>query len=70
MNYFIMEVTKFNSKTIKPITSIVATCETAEKAIRLQKLHTDLHNETNPTDKNTEFCIVSKVEVKTQSKVA
>jgi hypothetical protein len=65
MNYFIMEVIRYESKSIAPFYSVLTTCDNAEKAIKLQKLYASLHKEKNPSDNKTEFWIVSKVEVTT-----
>tara|TARA_R100000458_G_C8114774_1_gene136124 strand:+ start:359 stop:574 length:216 start_codon:yes stop_codon:yes gene_type:complete len=60
-----MKVVKYSSSNLTPFCHILTGCEDAEKALRLQKMHTNLHKEQNPDEKNTEFWIVSKVEVTT-----
>jgi hypothetical protein len=65
MSYSIVEITSYNSKNIKPLKSIICSCDTAEKAIKLQKLHTELHKLKYENSGNVHFEIWSKVEVTT-----
>ena len=65
MSYSIVEVTSYNSANIKPTLSIICSCDTAEKAIKLQKLHTELYKLTHDNNDNVRFEIWSKVEVTT-----
>lgn len=65
MSYSIVEVTSYNSANIKPTLSIICSCDTAEKAIKLQKLQTELHKLKHENSSNVHFEIWSKVEITT-----
>lgn len=65
MSYSIVEITSYATEGIKDVESIICGCDTAEKAIKLQKLHTELYKLTHDNSDNVRFEIWSKVEVTT-----